>query len=197
MTAGHRLVLLLALPLAAGCGLLAAPVSVSHSASTVAFVTPSLTPSLTPTSTPSPSSATGCYYVWATQNLPDLSALVQSGLQTVATGAMGNAYAFGEDCVAADGTRTFLAMESDFRVKLPVKDLADDLALGNLINSTMAMLDQLPSGQIAGPRPGRVEFEFVTSAGESLRLTVDIARYRAEAKGLDGVSVFRLFRSTP
>ena len=39
-------------------------------------------------------------------------------LQAVDTNLTGNAYAYGENCVYADGHNTFAAMETDFRVKV-------------------------------------------------------------------------------
>lgn len=139
----------------------------------------------------------GCYYVWAYQDLPDLSPSVAAGMQAIVTGATGSAYAFGEDCVAADGTRKFLPMETDFRVKLPASDLKDEAALGNLISSTMTMIERLPPNQLAGPRPGRVEFEFDAPNGNNLRLVVDLARYRSEASGRSDTEIFRLFSTSP
>jgi hypothetical protein len=47
--------------------------------------------------------------------------------------AQADAFAFREDCVHTDGSKTFLAMETDFNIKLPVTDLADEDAFGDWI----------------------------------------------------------------
>ena len=49
----------------------------------------------------------------------------------------------------------------------------------------------------AGPRPGRVEFEFYSGADSSLRLIIEIDRYRAEAQDLEGAELFKHFRPAP
>lgn len=197
MNALRCLLAILVWAVVAGCAVLVAPRPTSP-------VPPSPSPSLpSPTSSPTPipaageSSTTGCYYVWATQELPELSQSMQEAMQAVTPGSTGRAYAFGEDCVAADGTRRFLAMETDFRVKLPVQDLQDEAALGALISATMGAVGRLPQSQLAGPRPGRVEFEFVAADGTSLRLTVDIARFRSLASGVSDTEIFQLFRTPP
>ena len=91
----------------------------------------------------------------------------------------------------------FLAMETDFRLRLPVQDLGDETALGNELARAMALIEELPTEGIPGPRPGRVEFEFYTQDSESLRLTIEISRYRAESPGLEGAVLLRHFRPSP
>ncbi len=164
--------------------------------------TPSLVPrASTQPPTPTPTAGDGtilaCYYVWATQELPALSQTVQNDVQAVAGGASGSAYAYGEDCVSADGTRKFTPMETDFRMRLPVDDLTNEQHLGDLIGAVMHMVEQIPPDQLAGPQPGRVEFEFYTASAGSLRLTVDIDRFRREAGGITGAPLFRLFYAVP
>ncbi len=164
-------------------------------------VTPTLpvatpTPTLTPTAVVS-DSGPGCYYVWATKELPQLSQTLQAAMQTIVKGASGSAYGFGEDCVASDGTRKFLAMETDFRVRLPVQDLSNEEAMGNLIAATMQVIEALPPSQIEGPRPGRVEFEFAAGSAASLRLVVQIDRFRVQGEGLTGAALFNLFYTKP
>lgn len=185
-----RLVLLLVVPTALwACTSLQAPA-------------PTLVPG-TPTSARSaavdgvPSGVAVCYYIWTSQELPALSQVVQSGIQQVAAGASGSAYAYGEDCVSADGTRTFSPMETDFRVSLPVADLTDEQQLGELIAAAMRIIDGMPKDQLVGPRPGRVDFEFHSTAGDSVRFTVDIDRFHREGASLSGARLFRLFRPAP
>jgi hypothetical protein len=135
----------------------------------------------------------GCYYVWATQDLPDLSRQFQAELQKVMPKATGGAYASGEDCVYADGHRTFGAMETDFRVQVPAKDLKDQKALGNWILQTLQIIEKLPSDELAGNGPGMVEIDFVKDDGQDLHLNVSFEKYQADAKGLTGAQLFRFF----
>lgn len=150
-----------------------------------------------PTSEAVPSGVAACYYVWTSQELPALSQVVQSGMQQVAAGGSGGAYAYGEDCVAADGTRAFTPMETDFTVSLPATDLKDEEQLGNLMAAAMRVIDLLPKDQLVGPRPGRVQFFFHAGTADSPPYTVEIERYLREGAGLNGVRFFRLFRSAP
>ncbi len=153
----------------------------------------------TPTPTPAGngSGVLACYYVWASQELPALSQTLQRDVQAVAAGASGSAYAYGEDCVSADGSRKFTPMETDFRMRLPVSDLANETQLGDLIGAAMQVVERIPADQLVGPRPGRVEFEFFSANAASLRLIVDIDRFRQEAGGVTGARLFRLFHTAP
>src|SRR4029078_799397 len=64
-----------------------------------------------------------CGYQWANQDLSELSRSFQASIQALQPEAQANAYAFGENCVLADGSvRSFGAMETDFKVTLQVTD---------------------------------------------------------------------------
>jgi hypothetical protein len=139
----------------------------------------------------------GCYYVWAMRELPDLSRQLNVALQTLEPSLTGSAYAYGEDCVWPDGTRTFSTMETDFRARVLIRGSSDEETLGNWIIDVMRIIDTLPPGDVPGAHPGRVEFEFYKSKSETLRLNVDIAKYLGEASGLPGAQLYRLFLSTP
>lgn len=141
--------------------------------------------------------AGGCYYVWTTQDLPAASKSVNSALQAVDSQLTGSAYAYGEDCVAADGSHTFKAMETDFRIRVQVVDLADAGKIGNFIGLVMKAIASIPSDQILGAQPGRVDFEFHKSDSEELNLSVSIAKYREAAPGTSGADLFRLFTTGP
>lgn len=138
-----------------------------------------------------------CYYAWATQDLPSLTRKLQSELDARHSGIVGSAYAFGENCNHEDGTSTFLPMETDFRVRIPVKALSDEVVLGNWIAQVMETVEALPPSELVGPRPGRIEFEFSVNSQPSLRMIVEIARYRDEAIGLPGAELFRHFHPAP
>ena len=139
----------------------------------------------------------GCYYVPSTQELPRLSERLLANLQTPEVVTAASAYAYGEDCVAADGTRTFSAMETDYRTKFLVGSLQDEESLGNWVAKVMIAVEALPADEVQGPQPGRVEFEFSTAQGESLRFNVQVSRYRTEGAGYRGARLFRLFYKPP
>jgi hypothetical protein len=148
----------------------------------------------TATPTAAAGQAGNCYYAWATRDLPTLSQELDRQLQTMDPTISGSAYAFGEDCVAADGSRTFGAMETDFRIRVQVDDVADKDRMGNAIADAMAVVGKLPPSQLQGPQPGRVEFEFVAAGSDSLRLIVEMASYADIAAGLHGAALFDALR---
>lgn len=159
---------------------------------------PSTTLDASSTTTPEiPPTSESCAYVWASQELPDLSQKVYNALQAVDTNLTGNAYAYGENCVYADGHNTFAAMETDFRVKVSVSDLKDEKALGDWIANAMGAIMKLPTDDVPGPQPGRVEFDFSKSETENLFLNISIARYQKLAPGISGAELFRNFNNNP
>jgi hypothetical protein len=139
----------------------------------------------------------GCAYVWASQELPSLSKNIYQALQGLDPNLTGNAYAYGENCVYADGRSTFGAMETDFRVKVKVPDLKDERSLGDRISQVMGVITHLPADQVPGGEPGRVEFDFSKSDTEDLLLNVSIAKYQQDAAGLSGAELFKLFNNNP
>src|SRR5574341_226341 len=154
------------------------------------FATITETPEDTPT-------YEGCYYVWASQDLPELSKKVLDALQAMDKNVTGSAYAYGENCVYADGHATFGAMETDFSIKVKVKDLKDEKALGDWIARVMKIILQLPRQELPGPQRGRVDFTFSKSDSEQLHLTVSIDRYEREAVRLTGAELFKYFYKNP
>jgi hypothetical protein len=188
--------LLLSLALSA-CALsnIATPVDASQT-QTVEPASATPVPSLTGTPAITPASD-NCAYVWASHDLPGLSQKVAASLEALDPNVTGSAYAYGEDCVYGDGHSTFSAMETDFRVKVAVDNLANEEALGNRIAQVMDVITQLPADQLSGPQPGRVQFEFSKSATETLFLNVSIAKYKSQAAGLSGAEIFRLFNNNP
>ncbi len=146
-------------------------------------------------STPTPYE--GCFYVWATQDLPALSHRFDQALRTRGQEVSGRAYAYGEDCVFADGHATFSALETDFIVQVRVKDMRDERALGNWIREVMEVVLALPNEEVPGARPGRVDFLFSANEAEGLPLSVPIERYRSGARGLRGAELFRFFHNSP
>jgi hypothetical protein len=139
----------------------------------------------------------GCAFVEASQNLPDLSAKVVTLLQGVDPALTGSAYAYGENCLYADGHSTFSARETEFRVKVPVTDLKDEKSLGDWIARVMDVITRISPDELSGPQPGRVEFEFSKSESETLFLNVSISKYKSQASGLSGSELFKLFSNNP
>ena len=163
---------------------------------------PTPTPTAAAPATPAPGGVSGpvlaCYYVWATQELPALSGTFQDSLKkTISPDATGSAYAYGEDCVAADGTRRFTAMETDFRVRLPVDNLTDQQQMGDFMAAALRLIGGIPREQLVGPQPGRVDFEFDAAGGSSLHVNVELDRYISEAASLSGAALFKHFYQSP
>ena len=109
----------------------------------------------------------------------------------------GSAYAYGEDCVFADRQRAFSAMETDFRVKVKVRDLGDKKALGDWMAKALQVIVSLPADEISGPQLGRVEFEFDATRSENLFVNVPLDQYQHRARELRGAELFDFFYDNP
>ena len=142
-----------------------------------------------PTATLEPT-AEPCGYMWASQNLTDLTLDFQDAIKSVQPEAQAYAFAFGEDCVYTDGRRTFTAMETDFNVSLPVTNLTDENALGEWIVKTMQVIEGLPTEKIVGPRPGRVTMIF-TAGTEQKFFNFYIDKYQSLPKDMAGWEVYQ------
>lgn len=143
----------------------------------------------TPTATPP---ATDCHWNWNRQSLTELSEQVQVALNAAGIpGATAYATAYGEDCIdpETNTVRDFVAMETDFYVTLPVGDLADLDALGNLTAEVLAVLDGFPPDSTPGPQPGYIGITFVVGEEElNFRFTVEQAA-DARKRGLTGADL--------
>ena len=190
----HRLIALFGLlALAASACLSVAPGAIGPTGP----ATPVLPAEFVPTVVPSTPTFEGCAYVWASQQLPELSRLLNASLQQTSADVTGLAYAYGENCVYADGHETFSAMETDYRIGVKVKDVHDEAALGDWIAKVMLIVDALPAAETRGPQPGRVDFDFKQPDPAELFVSVPIEKYHREAKELKGVELFRLFYTNP
>ena len=119
-------------------------------------------------STPA-SGGVDCAWVWNSEPLPELSIQLQSAMEQAGLGdAAGRAIAFGEDCINADtGEVSYFAVkQTDFRFSLPVKDLADLDALGELVEGVLGVIEKFPPDDTPGPMPGQVFITFVTGDSE-------------------------------
>lgn len=130
-----------------------------------------------------------CAYTWAYHDLPEVSAAFESAVKALIPEAEAHALAFGEDCVAADGSSTFNAMETDFYVIISVLDLNDNETLGSMIENILPILDNFPLDKVSGPKEGFVEITF--QAGEDQRVfRVPLPRGRElREQGLHGAEL--------
>lgn len=138
-----------------------------------------------------------CAFIWASQDLPDVSKKINEMLQAIDKNITASAYAYGESCVYADGHSTFGAMETDYRIKVEVKDIKDEKTLGDVIAKVMKEIVKIPLSDVQGPNPGRVEFSFHKSDTEQLSVNVQITQYLNDATKLTGVELFRFFHQNP
>jgi len=136
----------------------------------------------------------GCGYQWAQQALPELSTEIQGAIQKLQPEASANAFAFGEDCVHADGNRTFLAMETDFNVTLHVTDLADEETLGTWIVQVMQIILSIPKEKIMGPRPGRVSLMF-QSGDQNQAINFYIDQYQLLPTRLSNAEIYQALKT--
>jgi len=140
---------------------------------------------------PADTSPAPCAYVWAQQDLPEISQRFNADLQKLIPEATGGAYAFGEDCVHEDGSRTFGAMETDFTVDIPVSDLTDDAALGVYLERLIPFLSAYPTDGLPA-RLNRIDVRFTISEQEFRYVRFElIAGVTAYEQGLRGAELLR------
>jgi hypothetical protein len=141
-----------------------------------------------PTTAPNPQD---CGYQWANQDLPELSSSFQESIQVLQPEAQASAYAFGENCMLADGSvGGFGAMETDFNVTLKVDDLTNASDLGEWIVKVMQVIEDIPPEQIVGPQPGRVNMVF-QSDGDQKIVNFYIHQYQALSSGLSNAEIYQ------
>jgi hypothetical protein len=141
--------------------------------------------------TAAPPNPQDCGYQWANQDLPELSSRFQASIQALQPGAQANAYAFGENCMLADGSvGGFSAMETDFNVTLQVNDLTNESELGEWVVKTMQVIEGIPQDQIVGPRPGRVSIVFQSNADQK-GVNFYLNQYQALPSGLSNSEIFQ------
>ncbi|MBI5946401.1 MAG: hypothetical protein HY864_18725 [Chloroflexi bacterium] len=149
------------------------------------------------TDTPTIAQSVGqCAYTWAYHNADELSAMIDAEMRQLNPAASGNASFFGEDCVYADGTSTFGAMETDFYVRIPVADLTNEDALGEWLSQVLRVVLEFPRELIQG-NYGFVEFWFEKSDSEQLVVRVPIQKYMDGTHGISGAALFRMFYVEP
>ena len=135
-----------------------------------------------------------CGYQWANQDLPELSSSFQTSIQTLQPGAQANAYAFGENCILADGTiGGFSTMETDFNVTLQVNDLTDESELGEWIVKVMQVIEDIPQDQIVGPQPGRVSITLQANADQKV-VNFYVNQFQALPAGLSNSEIYQALK---
>jgi hypothetical protein len=114
-----------------------------------------------PQPVPPTASYTQCAYVEGRKDSPKLTALFTENMKIAGLPIkMARAEAYGENCVAADGTLvSFSQREIDFYVTLNVTSLKDETSLGNQIEQILLAIEPLPADEI-GPNPGYVGVTF-------------------------------------
>lgn len=129
---------------------------------------------IAPTSTPAveastPSADTPCAFVEGRKTLADITKQFSDKLKNAGLPVeSARAEAYGENCIAEDGhIVSFAARETDFYATLIVKDLADENTLGNLLEQTLAVIDEFPVDQTPGPNPGYIGITY--KAGEQVQ----------------------------
>jgi hypothetical protein len=132
--------------------------------------------------------------MWASQPLTDLTLDLQAALTNLHPESQGFAFAFGEDCIYQDGSKTFGAMETDFNVTLPVADLADENMLGEWIVKVMDVIEALPADKIVGPRPGRVTMIFTAGTDQKF-LQFYRNNYQALEPGMSGWEIYQALQA--
>lgn len=153
---------------------------------------PFSTPRLAARTASPPPASKPCSLNWATQSLPDLSAQVQSAMETARLSNLRViAEAYGEDCLDPQSNQvvSFTAMETDYLVTAQVKDLTARDQMGNLLESILMVIDDFPIGRTPGPQPGYIGVTFQAGDAE-LRLwfsrTDGVA---ARTQGLHGATL--------
>jgi hypothetical protein len=142
------------------------------------------------------STSNACAFSWANKSLEELTDVFDAAIKKLNPNAAARASAFGEDCIYQDGSRKFLAIETDFYIELPVTDLKDLETLGKWMAQTMPFVMLMPADMVEGPQTGYVEYRFTKSESEFLIVRVPIQVYNDSAKGKTGEELFRLFDST-
>lgn len=159
------------------------------------FATPHIDQPPDGVSTVASSNPQECGYQWAYKDLPKLSSDFLQSIQRLQPEAHANAFAFGEDCVHADGSATFIPMETDFNVTLQVTDLSDESVLGEWIVKVMQVVASIPPDQIVGPRPGRVSVIF-ESNGQRTGVNFYIDQYQALSSGLTNAEIYQALQTS-
>ncbi len=159
------------------------------------LATPHIDPGPNGAVTDSPSYPQGCGYQWAQQDLPELSSDFQQSIQGLQPEARAYAFAFGENCMGADGNVVrFIPMETDFSVTVQVSNSTNISELGEWMVKVMKVIENIPPDQIVGPRPGRVTLSFQHN-DEQIFINFYIDQYHALPAGLSNAEIYQALQS--
>lgn len=171
------------------------PLALSELAATLATPHIDQPPNPGGAATGAPLTPQDCGYQWANQDLPELSSSFQQSIQALQADAQASAYAFGENCIRADGSiASFTAAETDFNVQVHVDDLANESVLGRWIVRVMQIIESIPPGQIAGPRPGRVSIVYQSNTAQRV-INFYVNQYQDLPPGLSHLEVYQALKA--
>jgi hypothetical protein len=153
---------------------------------------------ITPSVTPDGNSAGLCSYNWATQSLPEESAMLQKTLLTAGVAFnSARAEAFGENCFDASSkvVVSFSTMETDFHISVAVVNLDDKEVMGNIAYDIIKTILEIPLGTFPGPNPGYIGLNFKSKTGE-LNLWFQISYIKSDiVNGMKGTELFEKLNS--
>lgn len=141
----------------------------------------------------------GCYFNWGTQELPELTAQIQSSVDAARLeNVTVRASAFGENCYTFDTDEVdyFAAMQTDFHVTAQVENLDDETALGDLTAQILVILNAIPAEDKSGPMSGQIILTFV-QGDQQIVLPVSVQQ-TAEImeQGLSGAALWAALNAT-
>ena len=151
------------------------------------------------TSPPTPTTENPCAFVEGRKTLEDISKQLLDKLTSAGLPVENaRAEAYGENCIAENGSiESFSARENDFYVTLTAANLTDETALGNLLEQTLAVIDQFPTDQTPGPNPGYVGITF--KAGDQVQNLwfMQTQMNNLRAQWLKGADLYRSLKGKP
>jgi hypothetical protein len=152
-----------------------------------------------PVETITPIAEEACAFVEGRKTLNNVSEQLLDMLTSAALSVeSARAEAYGENCITADGSVAhFAARETDFYVTLTVADLANEAELGNLLEQTLAVIDQLLIDQMPGPNPGYVGITFKASEQVQNLWFMQTEATELRKQGLKGTDLYRALKEKP
>jgi hypothetical protein len=123
------------------------------------------------TTTPENGSSQPCAYMWARNQLPDISGQLMAALKEAKINFQ-NAWAeaYGENCMDTQSGKiqSFSTLETDFHIQLQVASLDDYATMGDLLEKVITVMNQFPPGKVPGPQEGSVEVTFSTEEDQQV-----------------------------
>lgn len=140
-----------------------------------------------------------CAYVWDTMPLPEESAEIQVAFQRNGLGrAEVWATAYGERCVNVETKTTvggFLIVQTDFHVRMPILDIADEDAMGRLVADMTRTVLSLPEGTFPGRQMGFMSIAFIQE-NEVFEVAFQLEDIETTlGEGLQGAALLQRLRS--